>query len=316
MAGSDVILGDWGTTTLRLWLCRVGTDGTAHELAAAEGPGARSAGDFAAAFSACAARLPRPAASADATLCGMVGSNIGWRETGYVACPAPWRSLVQRAESFTAGARRIRVLPGVSCSGRYGYPEVMRGEEAQLLGLARCALPDGGKRLACLPGTHTKWAVFDREGIESFATSVEGELFEALLRHSVLAAGAAPGAGDIDRKVFAGAVDLLRLNPELGLAEALFSARGRAASGELAVHATPSWLSGLLVGAQVRDVGLRMHAEAGRERPILLTGEKTLTNLYAAAMARYDLSCDRHAGRAYSIRGLAACHAWLREAGA
>lgn len=309
-----MILGDWGTTTLRLWLCRVGADGTAHEVAAAEGPGARAVEDFAAAFSRCAARLPRQGETADALLCGMVGSNIGWRETGYIACPAPWRALVERAESFTSGGRQIRILPGVACAGRCGYPEVMRGEEAQLLGLARRALPDGDKRLACLPGTHTKWAVFDREGIASFATSVEGELFDLLSRHSVLAAGVGPGVADIDRDVFEDAVDLLRLHPELGLAEALFSARGRAATGELAPHATSSWLSGLLVGAQVRDVGLTMQAAAGMALPVLLAGEEALTDLYAAAMARYGLASDRHPGRACSIGGLAACHAWSREA--
>jgi 2-keto-3-deoxy-galactonokinase len=49
-----------------------------------------------------------------------------------------------------------------------------------------------GAHLLCLPGTHTKWVMLNNGVLEHFLTGVTGELFDVLLRHSVLVR--APGS--------------------------------------------------------------------------------------------------------------------------
>ena len=55
-----------------------------------------------------------------------------------------------------------------------GVAEVMRGEEAQVVGVP-ALLRDGG--LACLPGTHSKWVRVEGGRITGFTTHMTGEMF-------------------------------------------------------------------------------------------------------------------------------------------
>ena len=64
-----------------------------------------------------------------ATLCGMAGSTMGWREVPYLPAPADPTSIAASALRFEAAGRPIAILPGVSCRNRLSAPDVMRGEE-------------------------------------------------------------------------------------------------------------------------------------------------------------------------------------------
>ena len=56
--------------------------------------------------------------------------------------------------SLVPGARRdVRIVPGVAQRERQ-RPDVMRGEETQLAGIASL---HGAELLVCMPGTHCKW---------------------------------------------------------------------------------------------------------------------------------------------------------------
>ena len=98
-----------------------------------------------------------------AVLCGMVGSAIGWLEAPYLPCPAELYELAENPGGVRDG---VFIVPGMRCSNPLGAPDVMRGEETQLLGARRLrrSLNDG-KQLVCMPGTHTKWvSLHDRRG--------------------------------------------------------------------------------------------------------------------------------------------------------
>ena len=66
---------------------------------------------------------------------------------------------------------------------RFGTPDVMRGEETQLVGAVAA---DEASVLAVLPGTHSKWARVDRGRVVDFTTYMTGELYGVLLSHSIL----------------------------------------------------------------------------------------------------------------------------------
>lgn len=306
MCGPQLLLGDWGTSRLRLWLCDVSGEGTPAILGATEGPGVAHTGDFGAAFREAVARLPQHPPRTRALLAGMAGSNVGWKETPYVPCPAGWSELATGAAALTAGDHEVTILPGVSCTNRFGYHDVMRGEETQLIGLSRIEALSDRPALVCLPGTHTKWATVDACGIRTFTTTVQGELFDLLQRHSILLPRSSSRGAlhqKVDWSTFSAALDLIRSHGDLGLMHALFSTRSMNLAGKVADDHVTSWLTGLLIGAEVREA-CRANSE-GPGMPIRIIGEETLTLLYARAMAHFDLDARRYAGRDCIVQGLA-----------
>jgi len=118
---------------------------------------------------------------------GMVGSNIGWRTTPYIDRSVRLADIVDHAVSFDHSGHHIIILPGVRAPNTMGEPDLMRGEELQLLGWLACN-PDieHGDRLFCLPGTHTKWVRMEAGRVQSLTTALTGELFALLQDHSIL----------------------------------------------------------------------------------------------------------------------------------
>merc|ERR1712216_152509 len=88
--------------------------------------------------------------------------------------------------------REARIIPGLCYRPATGAaPDVMRGEETQLLGAW-----SGKRRLFVLPGTHSKWALTSADGVVSFQTQMTGEFFELLRRHSILRTSMEEGPED------------------------------------------------------------------------------------------------------------------------
>ena len=72
--------------------------------------------------------------------------------------PAGPRDVAERLTAVEADGRRVVLAPGLSYVGRGGQPDVMRGEETEIFGIA-----DAGARLIVLPGSHSKWARVEGE---------------------------------------------------------------------------------------------------------------------------------------------------------
>jgi 2-dehydro-3-deoxygalactonokinase len=291
------IAGDWGTSRLRLFLC-----GDGAVLARREGPGIAEAGGraaeiFAALTQDWEAKLP-------ALLCGMVGSTIGWREAPYCRCPAAPDAIAQAALRFDVGGRQIAIIPGLSCTNASGLFDVMRGEETQLLG-ALCLQPElaRGRQLFCLPGTHAKWALVEDGAVVRFQTALSGELFALLSQHSVLARGA--GAASPDHAAFS--VGVAASRNEADLLHLLFSTRSRQLSGEIPKEEAASYLSGLIVGAEVA-AALRLFAP---EAPGVLVCAPALAALYQAVLASHKLDAKVLDGDDAVLAGLSLLHAKL-----
>src|SRR6185295_3284527 len=117
-------------------------------------------------------------------ICGMAGARQGWVEAGYVDTPAPLASILKHAVAVPGQDRDIRILPGIAQRDR-GAPDVMRGEETQLLGALGPDAADDA--LVCLPGTHSKWVEAKGGTVERFATFMTGELFDVVSRETILA---------------------------------------------------------------------------------------------------------------------------------
>ena len=296
MGGAQFIAGDWGTTHLRLFLCDA--DGTA--LDHRSGPGAvESAGRFATVLASQTAAWEAQHGPLPAVLCGMVGSSLGWVQAPYVPCPARPEQIAAACTAIDDG--RIHIVPGLSCHNRFGAPDLLRGEETQLLGALSLLQP---RQLVCLPGTHTKWLVMEEGQVREFFTAPTGELFAVLRDHSVLVRGASPGSdAAIEAKAFDDAVASVAARPDAQVLHRLFECRSRPLSGELPATAAAAYLSGLLIASDVQGA---LRALAGTFAPstVVLVGAAPLTQLYASACAALGLRSSQVDGATASLAGL------------
>lgn len=211
-------------------------------------------------------------------LAGMIGSRQGWVEAPYLPCPAGPRELAAALVKIPFDGAELRLVPGLSDHDDAGTPEVMRGEETQIAGLP--ALLDRAA-IACLPGSHSKWARLGDGRVRAFRTYLSGETFAALRAGTIL--GRMMQDGPVHEEAFDRG--LARAAEPGHLLHHLFGVRGLGLAGRLAGEESASYLSGLLIGHEVR-------AEAPQAGiPVHLIGAESLCLLYARAIT----ACGGHA---------------------
>ena len=172
---------NWGSTSFRAYL--IGADGsTIDEYTAPAGVTALDRDGMVRIMREIAARWPRRGA---AYASGMIGSNVGWLQVPYVQAPAGCADLAGAAVSTHIGDVPLQIIPGISCCRSFdGEPDILRGEEIELIGLAALRAMDGW---VALPGTHTKWARVEQGRVTDFFTSMSGEIFDRLTTKGLLA---------------------------------------------------------------------------------------------------------------------------------
>lgn len=267
---------DWGTTNRRIY--RIGEDGTVAETTRDDrGTLSIAQADWPAEIAHIRARfgdLPIVAA-------GMIGSTRGWREAPYVDCPAGLGDLA--AALFSVEPGRTAIVPGVADRTA---PDVMRGEEVQLLGAVAAGLAPPNA-LLCQPGTHCKWATMEDGRIAGFRTAMTGELF-AMLRDRSLLSDYLGGAAAPDADFAAG----VALAQQGRLLTNLFRERARAVLDPAARAATAARTSGLLIGSDVVEQRL------APGQTVHVLADPVLGALYGLAIAQVGavaVPVDSHA---------------------
>lgn len=277
---------DWGTSSFRAW--QVDADGTVLDERTAPDGLLTSRGRF-------EDVLVRHLAGwddAEVLLGGMVGSRNGWVEVPYVETPAGVEALsagLVTVDVPRLPGRRVRIAPGVCQRG--DTPEVMRGEEVQIAGLLD-ALPAGEVHTVCLPGTHSKWVRLERQRIVAFRTAMTGELYALLRTHSLLAA-LMPAMSDSDADdgpAFDAGVAEAARDP-VPLASRLFGVRTRGLFGALPPEQAASYLSGLLIGDELRGWTTSMPPQG---EAVHLVGGRALVARYARALQAMGVASRVH----------------------
>jgi 2-dehydro-3-deoxygalactonokinase len=282
---------DWGTSNCRAF--RIARDGAVLETrTSVKGILAVERGDFAGAFGALVGEW-LAAEFAPVLMCGMIGSRQGWVEAPYVELPADAAALAAALAKVPLDAQVIRIVPGLVGRALGGGRDVIRGEETQIVGAFDITREIDG--VFCLPGTHSKWVKVEGGRVVSFATFMTGEVYSVLRQHSIL--GRLMAGDAHDEAAFAAGLE--RGRGEGGLLHQLFAVRTEGLFGAMEGAALPSFLSGLLIGHEIRAA--RDAFAAGR---VVVIGAAALVARYTLALAAERVDSTTVAGDEAAARGL------------
>lgn len=275
MTNASIIGVDWGSTNLRAF--RFDADGGIADVRR-KASGARSVrgAAFEEALLSVIGDWVREGATRVIT-CGMAGGREGWVEAPYTPCPCDMRALAGAVIRAPAQFADVWIAPGAKSVRTDGRVEVMRGEETQILGGLEA---EKAPALVIAPGTHSKWVQVEEGRLMGFRTYMTGELFALLKAHSILgrtmdvAAPHDPEAFDLGAH---------RALEDKGLLNLIFSTRTEVLFEHISPAAAPSYLSGLLLGAEIAEAAECM--AFSRDTPIFLIGDPELASRYARALA-------------------------------
>lgn len=194
---------------------------------------------------------------------GMITSNVGLVEIPHVPTPAGVDELARAVQVHTfdaLGGLSIHFVPGVKTLPRepgidtVHQIDMMRGEEVETVGILLAESLDGPLCLL-LPGSHTKIVQVDaNRRIVGSATTLAGEMIQALSQHTILAHSLPDSAPDtIDTQWALRGADFARQH---GFSRGLFAVR-------LLEHFVPSdpseraaFLTGLVLSLDIQAAQL------------------------------------------------------------
>ncbi|MEM6161417.1 2-dehydro-3-deoxygalactonokinase [Erwinia sp. P6884] len=261
---------DWGSTNLRAWYY---ANGECQETRRSEAGVTRLQGKTPAEVFASVTQ-GWPVNDLPVVMAGMVGSNAGWQNAPYLACPVSLKDIPSRLVRVEGKAW---IVPGLSLE-RADNHNVMRGEETQLMGAIQLA-PAGHY---VMPGTHCKWVRAEGDIVVDFRTLMTGELHHILMNHSLVGMGL-PAQQD-DEEAFQQGLET-GANDSILLAR-LFEIRAAHLLGVRRRESVSDFLSGVLIG----------HEAALMTKTFLAGNTGPLTVIAGSSLAGRYLSALRFAG--------------------
>ena len=271
---------DWGTSSLRAFLIGAGGEVLDH-ISKPLGIMQIKDGDFERSFNDLVGPWQQ-AIDLPIIASGMITSRNGWVETPYVSVPSGVQQLADSLVTHkTSDGTTITFVTGMTADHN-GVPDVMRGEETQIIGASVLGMSNG---IFVMPGTHSKWITLRCDQIVDYSTYMTGEVFAALSKHTILATlmEYAPFKEDAFRKGCA-----------VGLAEGsnflhdLFGVRSLPLFGKITGTMVKDYLSGLLIGAEVKGADV-----AQIKGPVTIIGRDDLADRYEIALSIAGLKTNR-----------------------
>lgn len=204
---------------------------------------------------------------------GMVGSRLGWEEAPYVNVPATFDQIASKVMRLDVGCIDVRIVPGLIGIDESGIPELIRGEETEILG---AEYPSSDSHRLCLPGTHTKWVRMEDATIAAFTTSMMGDVFRAIGNGTIL--HSTVHHVEFNEECFLQGVS--RSKQPGDLLHHLFGIRTLVLTGKMQETTASSYLSGLLIGHDIKPM-------VRTRETVHLIGEPELCALYATALREF-----------------------------
>lgn len=205
---------------------------------------------------------------------GMASSTLGWVELPYATAPMPLdgSALTVREVEWP---KPSWIAETYLVSGIATADNMMRGEETEAIGLLNNGGNGEGTLTLILPGTHSKHLEVENGTLRNIHTYMTGELYHVLTRHSILSASVTEGA-ELNEEAFQ---DGVRSARDTGFLQSLFLTRTRQVLGGRKASENGSFLSGLLIGAELVESLNRSPAN-----PLRVGGNARLRELYCKAL--------------------------------
>ncbi len=188
---------------------------------------------------------------------GMASSSLGMEEIPYAELPFNINGIqasVKIFENFNGPDANLVLVSGVK-----SYEDVMRGEEAQLIGLIKLnevVLKDQEEAVFVFPGTHSKHIFVNNDQVTDFKTFMTGEMFNILTEFSILkdSVDLSKSSGLIkptDIEAFKHGVEV---SGSSSILHNLFTVRTMQLFGKFGKDQNSYYLSGLLIGTELRQL--------------------------------------------------------------
>jgi 2-dehydro-3-deoxygalactonokinase len=183
---------------------------------------------------------------------GMASSTIGMIDIPYKEFPFAANGsdleikTIVTADNFT---NKTAIISGAKTGD-----DAVRGEETILAGCFNDDGPDREERVFIFPGTHSKHIVVKKEKAVTVKTYMTGEFFELLSRKSILSVSVEEGKGlqyQENKQSFEKGV---RDSVQLNLLHSCFLVRTNQLFDKLAKQQNYYYLSGLLIGTEIKDL--------------------------------------------------------------
>ncbi|MBD1557560.1 2-dehydro-3-deoxygalactonokinase [Vibrio sp. S9_S30] len=279
---------DWGTTNFRAFLMSESGE-CLDSIRAKKGLLSIKPNQFSAEFDHLIDRWITESDPLPVLMAGMVGSQQGWCEVPYASAPASVNEIVRGIKTVPLLSGAIgKIIPGIRCQNAFGYPDVMRGEEVQLIGLSELLSQDFS---AILYGTHSKHAHWKNGKLIQFSTVMTGELYSILVEHSLL--GKALPKQTNNNDVFYKGMDMGISNP---LNHILFSARTFRLTNKIKQEHVHAFISGLLIGHELSLVN--------KDNKLYLIGSNHLSQPYSDALSHLNIKHQRMDGDQCFLKGM------------
>ena len=181
--------------------------------------------------------------------------------------------------------------------------DVMRGEEMQVLGWLQLAeAHQSGEHIICLPGTHTKWVRVADGKIQVFKTALTGELFDLLSHSSVLIQ---QRSDTFDFNTYEQGVRFTLESGSGSFSHGLFSVRSKQLFGELSPEHSQAYLSGILIGSDVRAALKATEWSLKPGTQISVIGAKLVSNCFAKALQLAGMKTIIYSEKQTNLNGIA-----------
>lgn len=214
---------------------------------------------------------------------GMASSSIGMEELPYAELP--FESNGSQASVKVFKDFNGKNAPLVLVSGLKSHEDVMRGEEAQLMGLLKLneiSIQASEKIVFVFPGTHSKHITVKDRFVIDFQTFMTGEIYNILTEHSILKDSVLSGSGTVlmqpdEIKAFLKGVEISGTS---ALLHSLFTVRTGQLFGQFTKQQNSFYLSGLLIGSELRQL-----KDENYDRLVICSGKHLYEHYKRAAEA-------------------------------
>jgi 2-dehydro-3-deoxygalactonokinase len=219
---------------------------------------------------------------------GMITSAMGLLEVPHLVAPAGLDELAAgmvQANMPEVFAQPIWFIPGVRNQvdqvGLHNFEamDMMRGEETEVIGLLD-RLKLNGNATLIMPGSHTKLvSVAERGQICGCATTLAGELLQAITQHTLISQSLGAAFADtlVPEMVRAGAAAA----QQTGLARACFSVRTLAQFAGTERNERANFLLGAVLSGDLLALKNSRAIRMRPDTPIVITGKSMLRQALA-----------------------------------